>query len=153
MLPFEVTKEYRDGYIGTAYLSSLSVFDTGPGPEIYLRFQLQGTTLVDGQEIDLSNTRGFITVSSTEWSTTSRPDYCNVTYQVMDLSPRNLGNSVPTLQSPKDVSFVLGASAKDSQVGINASVDPDAIKDLIGYALKGIFTAHEKAAGWVIGKL
>ena len=153
MLPFEITKEWGDGYIGTAYLCSSSVLETGAGPEIYLRFQLQGTTSVDGQDIDLSNTHGYITISSTEWSIPSRPDYCNVTYQVMDLPPHNLGNPIPVLQSPKDVSFVLGANAKDHQVGINASVDPDTIKDLIGYALEGIFTAHEKAAGWVIGKL
>jgi hypothetical protein len=153
MLPIEITKELRDGPIGTAYLYSTSVFDTGAGPEIYLRFQLQGTTSVDGQDIDLSNTHGYITISSTEWSTTSRPDYCNVTYQVMDLPPCNLANSIPTLQSPKDVSFVLGANAKDHQVAINASVDPDNIKDLIDYALKGIFSAHENAAGWVIGNL
>lgn len=153
MLPIEVTKERNDGYIGTAGLTSLSVFDTGAGPEIYLRFQLVGTTSVDGQTIDLSGTRGFITIGTTEWGTFSRPDYCNVTYQLMDLSPRNLGNSTPLLQSPKDVSFVLGANAKDRQVGINASVDSNVVKDLIGYALKGIFTAHEKAAGWVVGKI
>lgn len=153
----EVTQEYSDGYIGTAGLTSLSVFDTGAGPEIYLRFQLEGTTTSSSVEgttnINLSGTQGFITLATTEWGYASRPDYCNVTYQLMDLAPRNLANQTPLMQSPKDVSFVLGANARDRQVGINASVDPDVTKDLIGYALQGIFTAHEKAAGWVVGKI
>ena len=71
----------------------------------------------------------------------------------MDPSPRNLGISTPLLQSPKDVSFVLGANAKDRQVGINARVGSNVVEDLIGYALKGIFTAHEKAADWIVGKI
>ena len=153
MLPFEITKDWRDGYLGTAYLSSTSVFDTGAGPEIYLRFKLQGTTSVNGQNMDLSNTHGFVTISSTEWGLSSRPDYCNVTYQVMDQPPRNLANMLPALQSPKDVSFVVGADPKEDKIGVNATIDSNVTKELIEYALKGIFYAHEKAAGWVIGKV
>jgi hypothetical protein len=152
-LPVEVTKHSRDGWLGTSRLSSLSVSDTGAGPEIYLRFQLQGSTSVGGQPVDLSSTRGFITVSSTEWGWLARPDYCNVTYQVQDAQPRNQPVEVPVGQSPKDVSLVMAASPSEGKVGINASVDPDAVKDMIGYALQGIFKAHEKAAGWVIGAL
>ena len=102
--------------------------------------------------MDLSGTKGVITVSSTEWGV-SRPDYCNISYQVMELPPHKLANPLPALQAPKDVSFIFAANPNDHQVGVNASVDPDAIKDLIEHALKGIFFAHDKAAGWVIGKV
>ena len=71
----------------------------------------------------------------------------------MDQSPRNLTNPLPALQSPKEVSLVMCASPKEDKVGINGTIDPNVTKDLIGYALKGIFYAHEKAAGWVIGKI
>ena len=149
VLPLEFAK---DGMIGTVYLASTSVFDHGAGPEVYLHFKLQGTASISGHNMDLSGAKGFITVSSTEWGV-SRPDYCNVTYQIMGLPPRNVSNPLPVLQSPKDVSFIFAANPNDNQVGVNASIDPDAIKDMIGYALKGIFFAHEKAAGWVIGKV
>ncbi|MCJ1401217.1 hypothetical protein MMC11_004429 [Xylographa trunciseda] len=152
-LPMEITKDYRDGYIGTAYLSSQSVFDTGRGPEIYLNFKLSGTTTVNDKPVDLSNTEGKITISTTDWSLASRPDYCNVTYQIQQQSPRNLSNSVPVGQSPRDVAFVFGANADESKVGVNVAVDDDVTKTLIEYALKGIFWGHEKAVGWVIGAI
>ena len=112
---------------------------------------MSGTTTVDGQSMDLSGTKGFITVGSTDWGKLARPDYCNVTYQIMDHSPLNFSNAIPSLQSPTDVNFVLGANPKEHQVAINASTDTDVTKVLIGYALQGIFKAHEKAIGWVIG--
>lgn len=127
--------------------------DTGAGPEIYLRFQLQGTATIDGGTIDLSSMHGFITISTTDWGYLERPDYSNVTYQLADQSPRNLGVEVLSMQSPKDASLIVGVNAKEKKVGVNASVDEDVVKDLIGWALKGIFKAHEKAAGWVIGAI
>ena len=149
----EITKDHRDGYIGTAYLSSQSIFDTGPGPEIYLTFKLSGTITVNNKTVDLSDTEGKITISTTDWSTIARPDYCNVTYQIQQQSPRNLANSVPNGQSPPDVAFVFAANADESKVGANAAVDKDVTKTLIEYALKGIFWGHEKAVGWVIGAI
>ncbi|KAF5334131.1 hypothetical protein D9758_018619 [Tetrapyrgos nigripes] len=149
--PVEVLPDYRGGYIGQAYLSSKSIFDTGSGPEIYIHFKLEGVATVEGQTTEV-NTTGFITVSTSDWGAT-RPDYCNTSYYLQNLPPRNLSNEVPALQSPKDVSFVIGVDPKAKQVGINASVDENVVKDLIGYALKGIFMAHEKAAGWVIGAI
>ena len=74
-------------------------------------------------------------------------------YQILSLPPRNLPNPIPVLQAPKDVTFVFGANPKQDQVGVDATIDPDATKDLIAWALKGIFFTHEKAAGWVVGKL
>lgn len=93
----------------------------------------------------------FITVSSDEWGRTARPNYSVVSYYLPGVPAKSLLNSLPVLQSPKDVSFVVAASPQEKKVGINASVDSNAIKDLIGYALQGIFAAHEKAVGWVIG--
>lgn len=149
----EITKEYRDGYIGTAYLSSQSVLDTGSGPEIYLKFKLSGTTTVNEKSIDLGSTEGFITISTTDWGSFARPDYCNVTYQVQRQSPRNLSNAVPAGQSPRDAAFVFAANADEGKVGVNVAVDDDVTKTLIEYALKGVFWGHEKAVGWVIGAL
>jgi len=149
----EATADYRDGYIGSAYLSSQSIFDTGHGPEIYIKYSLSGSTTVNGQTVDLSHVSGQITVSTTDWSVGPRPDYCNVTYQIQNQQVRNLSNEVPTGQSPKDVNFVFGANAQENQVGVNVTVDENVTKDLIDYALKGIFKAHEKAIGWVIGAI
>ena len=109
MLPFEIRKDWRDGCLGAVHLSSTSAFDTGAGPEIYVEFKLQGTASVAGQNTDLSRTYGFVTISSTEWRLSSRPDYCNVTYQVMYQSPRNLAIWIPAFESPKNVSFMIGA--------------------------------------------
>ncbi|KAF2130137.1 hypothetical protein P153DRAFT_431179 [Dothidotthia symphoricarpi CBS 119687] len=153
MFPMEATSYVHNGYIGSAYLSSQSLFDTGHGPEIYIKYSLSGSTTVNGQTVDLSHVTGQITVSTTDWSLVSRPDYCNVTYQVQNQQVHNLSNAVQAGQSPKDVSFVFGVNPLEKQVGVNVAVDEDVTKDLIDYALKGIFKAHEKAVGWVVGAI
>ena len=75
-----------------------------------------------------------------------------MSYYLPGVPAKTLLNKVPALQSPKDVSFVVGVDPKRKVVGINAGVEANVVKDLVGWALKGIFFVHEKAVGWVVGK-
>ena len=149
----EVSSDYRDGYMGIAYLSSQSVMDSGAGPEIYLKFQLSGTSTINGKAVDFSNTKGSITVSSTDWGRWERPDYCNVSYSVQGGQPRNVPSKLAMKVEPKYIGFVVAANPGEETVGMNASQEEDVVKDMAVLALQGIMMAHEKAIGWVVGKL
>ena len=94
----------------------------------------------------------FITVSTDDWGSWARPDFAIVSYYLPGVPAKTLLNKVPAWQSPKDVSFVVAVSPKKRVVGMNASVEPNVVKDLVGWALKGVFFVHEKAVGWVVGK-
>ncbi|KAJ1544838.1 hypothetical protein HK405_008365 [Cladochytrium tenue] len=149
----EVSADYRDGYMGTAYLSSQSLSDSGPGPEIYLKFALVGTYSVGGKTIDFSSTKGAITISTTDWGKWERPDYCNVSFSVQGGQPRNVSSKLEVKVDPKYISFVFSASPEDGTVEIHASQDEDFIKNLIIFALKGIKMVHETAISRVAGKI
>lgn len=151
MFPYTVDPAHRDGHIGTAGLSSTSV-QGGPGPSIEIDFHLAGTVHINNKDVPIEQA-GRVTVSSDEWggffSGYSRPDNCYVTYQLSDSSPQTRANEVLQLQSPNNVNLVFATDGE--KLGMNATVNNDVVKQIAGYALKGIFFAHEQAVGWVFG--
>lgn len=153
IFPIPVNTTYRNGYIGLAHLSSTSHRDSGLGPEIYIEFNLTGTATLSGQPpLRVKGREAFITVSTDDWGSWARPDFAIVSYYLPGVPAKTLLNKVPAWQTPKDVSFVVAVNPKKRVVGMNASVEPNVVKDLVGWALKGVFFAHEKAVGWVVGK-
>ncbi|KAG8858560.1 hypothetical protein FRB96_005232 [Tulasnella sp. 330] len=139
--------------LGVVGLTTQSITDSGEGPRVEISFKLEGTATVDGKGTTAVNHTGFITVSSSNWPYLGRPDFCNITYQLVDTAPLNLPNQIPTLVTPDGAILVFGIDPSVGKLGMNASVDSDAIKSIIELALKGIFLVHEKAIGWVFGKV
>lgn len=66
---------------------------------------------------------------------------------------KNFPNEVQADQSPKDVSSVFGANPQEESGDVNVTVNENVTKNLIDYAWKGIFKAHKKTIGWVIGAI
>jgi len=98
---------------------------------------------------------GRFIVETTKWGAVQRPDYAAVVYQIGAETPLRVVSNVPAtiIGMPKDALFVIGiVDVATGKVGING-VQERAISDsLVSYLMQGIFFAHEKAFGWILGK-
>ncbi|RXW24251.1 hypothetical protein EST38_g1613 [Candolleomyces aberdarensis] len=97
---------------------------------------------------------GRFIVETTDWGLVQRPDYASVVYQVNNETPLRVVSSISAtiIGMPKDALFVIGANPSTQRVGINGMQDKAVASTLVEYLMQGIFYAHEKAFGWVIGK-
>ena len=156
-MPFDVSPLVRDGKLGVVKLVCWSLIAGGGslGPKAEIYYRLHGTINAQGQSIAVDRD-GFISVSTTEWGKVERPNYCNVTYMLAGSNPVNLSGEVPATiaQHPEDVQLLFAVNAESKAVGLNVTAAPKTVMDeLIGYGIRGIFWANQKAAGWATGKL
>lgn len=139
-------KSWRDGQIGEAYLSSMSASDSGKGPDIMIDFKVTGSVDVGNGKTASLDENGSIKVSTSDWGSVSRADWCKVKYQLNGGSSYELGNKISWQKQPSDVGFVLGYSVKDRMLGINASTDGGALGELERNVKEGKLEGN--GAGW-----
>ncbi|KAK4202384.1 hypothetical protein QBC40DRAFT_321973 [Triangularia verruculosa] len=134
-----MAKKFPTARLGNFKLHGNSAFwSTGPGGKVDITFTIEGTTTVDGQSFTVPKTTGYISVSSSNWCKWARPDYSKVTYSVDGTAPSN----------------ILGCVDKDKKLfGLNATTHSDAINDVLGYMIRGIFAAHGELTGWATKKI
>jgi hypothetical protein len=129
-------------------------YSSGVGGKVDITFRLKGWATVNNVPVDIDE-KGYISISASKWTGLERPNYSNVTYFWGDTAPVNLSISVPSSISsqPDDAFFIFGANAENKQIGVNTTTHKDIIATALDYAIRGIFWANEKLAGWAIGKI
>ena len=134
------------------------MLDSGEGPRIEISFTICGTHPVNGDKMMLAalEKNGFITISTDHWggaiSAFSRPDFCNVTYQLADSAPVNLSNRLG-IYKPKDVSFVFTTNTekKKAEIIMKGHVDTNTVQGIAQSTFSGVSRDYKRAVGWVFG--
>ncbi|KAI1457896.1 hypothetical protein F4805DRAFT_457339 [Annulohypoxylon moriforme] len=152
-LPFKLLPSDRDGLLGHFKLRANSgLWCTGPGGKVDVTFTIKGTTTVAGKSYTIPEKTGYISVSSSDWCGTARPDISNVTYSVAGVAPVNLSVTVhPNIGlDPDDAYIVSGIDKEKNDFGLNATTHTDTLKTVLSYAIEGILWGNERLAGWSI---
>lgn len=147
--PFTVDLNKREGFIGEFWLSPNSIWQSGQGPKFEVRFTIEGTS----PSGVTSSRNGWLTISTSEWGRVGRPDNGLITFVFDGSAADNLLFSTPVLTYLDDCNVVVEWLKDQSAVGMTITSDKTMVKQLCEYAIGGILTAHEKAAGWVVGKV
>lgn len=154
--PFDVEVTKSSGFLCTAGLTSQNVLDSGEGPRIEISFTICGTYPVKGNKMILAavEKNGFITISTDPWggalSMYSRPDFCNITYQLADCAPVNLPNRLGVYQ-PKDVSFVIIMDMEKAEITMKGLVDTNTVQGIAQSTFSGVSRDYKRAVEWVFG--
>ncbi|KAF5372846.1 hypothetical protein D9758_001530 [Tetrapyrgos nigripes] len=138
---------------GTKLVAQNGVYVSGQGGKIDIKYHIEGTTMVDGESIEICGD-GFISVSASDWGGFARPDYSNVTYTWAGEPPVNASLGVPSTIAgmPDDIYIVFAINPKENKLGVTTTTHRDLVSTIIDYALKGVFWANSKLFGWAIGK-
>lgn len=156
--PIEISTAERGGFIGETKLTGDSgLYSTGPGGKIDFKFHIEGSTVVNGESIEVSGD-GFFSVSSSDWKQFERPDVSNITYYWPGENdvPVNVSLTVPATIAgmPEDIYFVYAANPgkeeEKKKIGMSSTTDKDVLQTIADYAIKGILWVNEKLYGWAI---
>ena len=132
------------------------MLDSGEGPRIEIEFRVRNTAHINKEKSNLYTTekKGFITISTDYWggplSAYSRPDYCNVTYQLAGFSPVNLPNRLGVYK-PRDVNFVFAADLEKRELTMHGNMVTNSVQEIAQSTLSGVSRDYRRAVGWVFG--
>ncbi|KAL6910758.1 hypothetical protein GGI43DRAFT_378711 [Trichoderma evansii] len=155
-LPFEAGPSINGGRIGEVVLTSLSNFDSGPGPSVRIEFIICGETTLNGK-LTAVGQKGTVTVSTPPWggfwSFYSNPSTIMVAYNLVDSAtwnePVNISRSGHTL----DLRWSLGIDDTGTQFTMKVKPAESLAFDVANLLLGGVKYAHEATYGWVFGAL
>ncbi|KAH6644846.1 hypothetical protein C7974DRAFT_440438 [Boeremia exigua] len=152
--PFEVSPTINDGRVGEVGLTSLSVFDSGPGPSVCIDFTLSGPFFANATT---KEHKGTINVSTSEWggwmSCWGNASEIVVVYNFLNSPAVTQIVKIPTSGHTLELMMELGLDETKTKLAMKWATETSLAFSAANMLLGGVYVVHAKTYQWAFSAI